>query len=246
MMATPLHLLADPGQSTAYIVEPVAGADTLIVAFAGIGPRDRPPSFSFLNAIGELTASKIFVRDPHRAWYHHGVPGLGDSIDAVASALKDLARASGARRIVTVGTSVGGYAALVFGRLLDAEAVLAFSPPTFLGWSMRLRYRNARYLRDRLRLSLSGRLDHRYTDLRRLLRTPGRSPLAAQAHYAALDRIDAGYARRIRDVAGITLVPHPCAGHDLVRRLRETGELPSLLAGVTGGPGRARAGLAPR
>ena len=39
-----------------------------------------------------------------------------------------------------LGSSAGGYAALLFGRLLEADEVHAFGPQTFISPSLRLRY----------------------------------------------------------------------------------------------------------
>jgi hypothetical protein len=226
-------------EGDSHVLAPDPGSDTLLVAFAGIGPHGRPAKFSFLGAVEHLAVSKIFVRDPYRAWYHRGVPGLGGSIDEVAASLRAIAADWGVRRVVMTGTSVGGYASLVFGRLLDADAVLTFVPPTFLGWSMRLRYRNSRYWQDRLRLTLTRRLDRRYADLRRVLDTPDRPPLLADVHYAAGDRIDASYARRLARTPGVTLHPHGvAAGHDIVHRLKTSNELHHLLAALVEGPMR--------
>jgi hypothetical protein len=234
MVRTVAASLADLASSVAdgYFVSASPDATTLLIAFAGIGPRDRPPTFSFLNAVADLHASKVFVRDPHRAWYHRGVPGLGESIDEVAAALKRIAGASGARRVVTLGTSVGAYAAVLFGRLIDADLVLAFAPPTVIGWRMRIRTRNTRYLREWLALQLSPRMQRQYVDLRRVLAASGKRPVPVSAHYAAGDRIDAAYAEYLRGVPGVSLHPHPGAGHDLARRLRDDGKLPGLLGAV--------------
>jgi hypothetical protein len=104
---------------------------------------------------------------------------------------------------------------------------------------MRLRTRNGRYLREWLALQLSPRIQRRYVDLRRVLSLPARPPLAVRAHYAAGDRIDAAYAEHLRGVPGVSLLPHPGPGHDLVRRLRDDGELNGLLADVLVTPIRA-------
>ena len=228
-----------PAGDVDWMVDVRPGASTLLVAFAGIGPRDRPPTFSFLRAVGELHASAVFVRDPHRAWYHHGVPGLGGSIDAVAARLRRLADAANARRVITLGTSVGGYAAILFGRLIDADLAIAFAPPTFLGASMRFRTRNGRYLREWLALRRSRGFSRRHADLRRVLGEHRSVPLPVHVHYAAGDRIDAAYARRLAGVPGVALRPHAGAGHDLVRRLRANGELAGLLAELAPQPRRA-------
>ena len=63
-----------------------------------------------------------FVRDVYKQWYLKGVNAEIDSIEKLYEFLK--AETEG-YQIVTVGSSAGGYAAVLFGYLLNATKVLA-------------------------------------------------------------------------------------------------------------------------
>ena len=66
----------------------------------------------------------IFVRDVFKQWYIRGINAQCNNIEALADLLKEEARGM---KVVTVGSSAGGYAAIVLGSLLQAECVLAFN-----------------------------------------------------------------------------------------------------------------------
>lgn len=66
----------------------------------------------------------IFVRDVFKQWYIRGINAQCNNIEALAALLKEEAKGM---KVVTVGSSAGGYAAIVLGSLLQAEYVLAFN-----------------------------------------------------------------------------------------------------------------------
>lgn len=68
----------------------------------------------------------IFVRDVYKQWYLEGVSSTCDTVDKTLSLLKE--KAKGYDSCVCVGSSAGGFAAVLFGSLLGAERILAFNP----------------------------------------------------------------------------------------------------------------------
>lgn len=77
----------------------------------------------------------IFVRDIYKQWYLGGISDENDSIEKVLELLRTLTRDY--TSIVCVGSSAGGYAAVLFGCLLRAERVLAFNPQFSLSFLIR-------------------------------------------------------------------------------------------------------------
>ncbi len=67
----------------------------------------------------------IFVRDVFKQWYLKGVNKDLDSIEKLAAFLK---KETEGYEVVTIGSSAGGYAAILFGLLLKAHIVMAFNP----------------------------------------------------------------------------------------------------------------------
>lgn len=72
-------------------------------------------------------ASKhIFIRDVFKQWYLGGININIDSPEKLAAFLKQ--ETQGYTKVITLGSSAGGYAAILYGSLIGAQTVLAFNP----------------------------------------------------------------------------------------------------------------------
>lgn len=120
------------------------GADTLVFAFCGARiHRMGMPLSLFQRWINPLNCHVVYLRDFRHLAYQGGIPSLGADQPQTVQALKRMAANLGARRVLCVGMSAGGYGALSCAAALGAERVLAFSPAinldaefnTFLTWS---------------------------------------------------------------------------------------------------------------
>ncbi|MGN0015382.1 MAG: hypothetical protein ACI37T_08200 [Candidatus Gastranaerophilaceae bacterium] len=68
----------------------------------------------------------IFIRDVSKRFYQFGINDNGlDSIEKVAEKLQ---QETEGYKIITIGSSSGGMAAIVLGKILKAEFTIAFSP----------------------------------------------------------------------------------------------------------------------
>lgn len=67
---------------------------------------------------------EIFVRDIYKSWYVTGINQKIDSIDSLASFIRNM---SDGLELVCIGSSAGGYLAALLGSLLNARYVIAFS-----------------------------------------------------------------------------------------------------------------------
>lgn len=109
-------------------LRPCRDEGPVVVAFCSVNAR----GFAFEKPFAEWGMSAIHVRDPTNAWYQDGIGAPLPSPAALAAHLRAALHAMRATRIVTFGPSMGGYGALLFGALLGADGVLAFSPQTVL------------------------------------------------------------------------------------------------------------------
>jgi hypothetical protein len=66
----------------------------------------------------------IFVRDIQKQWYVEGVNSSDNSPEKIADLLKSLITEF---RVYAIGSSAGGFAAMLFGSMLKAERVYAFN-----------------------------------------------------------------------------------------------------------------------
>ncbi|MGD2183193.1 hypothetical protein [Lusitaniella coriacea] len=69
-------------------------------------------------------AKVIFVRDVFKQWY---LEGINSKIDSIESLVEFLKQETQGLKITCVGSSAGGYAATLFGTLLEATRIFNFS-----------------------------------------------------------------------------------------------------------------------
>jgi pimeloyl-ACP methyl ester carboxylesterase len=207
---------------------------TMLLVFSGMPSGGAgPPPFEFTALTSQIPAKRLFVRDVQGVWYQHGVPGFGRSIDEVAASLRLVLGEQELKRLVVCGYSAGGYAALLFGTLLQADLVVAFSPQTFLdrGWLASIgdnRWDQALDVLDGL-----GGPDARYVDLRAALSREPRSEIRYDVHYDGSFPADGQHVARLDGTPGLELYEHPSAGFSLIRSLRVTGDLRRIFRTAT-------------
>jgi pimeloyl-ACP methyl ester carboxylesterase len=206
---------------------------TLLIAFGGLaqGLRGMPP-FEFHGAARDIPVKRLFVRDPRQAWYHLGIFRYGRSFAALGDSLVELGKRWDLERIVTVGVSMGGYAALAFGTLLAADTVVAIAPQTVIDLDVMWAMDDHRYDRRLGELAAAGRLDRTWTDLSSALpraRHARGARTRYQIYYAERFRIDRLHAERLAEVPGVRLYRFGLGGHELALSLRDTGTLETML-----------------
>jgi len=103
-----------------------------VVAFAGpahaLGSVGN--AFEFMHQLHSQGADAILMRDRNRAWYQRGVVGVGPSAASVVGFVRGLTCPN--RRVITMGNSMGGFAAILFGVLAGVDEVIAVAPQTFM------------------------------------------------------------------------------------------------------------------
>lgn len=71
----------------------------------------------------------IFIRDIKKQWYLTGINAKVNSIEKLHALLREETEGY---KLITLGSSAGGYAAVLFGSLLNAERILTFNGQFFL------------------------------------------------------------------------------------------------------------------
>ena len=209
---------------------------TLLLAFGGRNMSIGIPPFEFLTLTGEMPVKRLFLRDPRGSWYHEGLPRRGDTLTAVADSLRGEISARGVRRLVVVGNSAGGYAALVFGTLLHADLVLAFAPRTVLDVNVLAEMGESRP--DIEALAAADAFDNRWTDLGEALRRERDFATRYRVYFDTTHTRDRLHAERLIGLGGLRLYRFGAGGHELVRRLRDVGALERIVRHAVLPPGR--------
>jgi hypothetical protein len=226
------------------------GAPTLVVwkreaspdlfyVFQGRKQRLMMEPLTFLRTTGLLDANLVLVRDPHHAFYHAGISDELPDFEAVRERLRERRRQlPRVRRTCCLGTSMGGYAAILFGHHLRADAVFAFAPQTLLDLgrlqadgAYAITARTLRNLERRGVMAGRARVAHlpdEHRDLALLL-----------AHYNGHTRYkvffsegstrDRAFAERIGGLGGVELYPQPGSHHNVVQEMARRGLLSEAL-----------------
>jgi hypothetical protein len=114
-----------------YYKKEVINSDTLIISFAS---HDKKIGiikiFEFSNFLEKNfgNISSYFFIDKYINSYHNGIYGITSNIDETVEYLKTVINPY--KNIICIGTSAGGYAAILFGSLLNITSVIAFIPQT--------------------------------------------------------------------------------------------------------------------
>ena len=198
---------------------------TTLIAFGGAySAFGGIPPFEFLRIAEPLAARRVFVRDPRQRFYHYPIRGLGATIPDKVRTLRKVSRNG---PLVVVGNSAGGFAALLFGALLDADVVLAFSPRTTI--DQRHYVAAGEAVNSRVRaVNRNPRLQRDFFDLATILRQAEQRG-AITVVYPRGNSTDRWHAERLRQCPAVQLRPMASDSHGLVRDLRDSGELLRLL-----------------
>jgi hypothetical protein len=102
---------------------PGNGSD-LVLAFASVGhDPDRAPAPEFLRLASAGGRPALFIMDAARSWA--SAPGFAE---ALLAALNIVRSRQAVARILALGASMGGFAALCAAQVVPVDAVLAIGP----------------------------------------------------------------------------------------------------------------------
>jgi pimeloyl-ACP methyl ester carboxylesterase len=158
-------------------------AEDLYVIFSHIGfPRGK---FSQSNLLSDARVDRIHVNAVDNDWYQR-------DIDRTAARLAQSASSLGSKRITCAGSSMGAYAALLFGCLLDAHRIIAIAPEIRIGEPWQRSFM----------LNQSRSFDPRYANLHDAIATAS----GVEIYVAGYDLVDlGGFDERILGHEGSTV-----------------------------------------
>lgn len=119
-----------------FLYEWFEDSEVLFICF-GFYIWQEIPGFDFykrLKKVESLTGKKInklLVRDNKQLWYQFGVEGLGQDVDEVVRSLRVKIDEMKPKKVITIGQSMGAYAAIMFGTLLNVDHIMAFGTLAF-------------------------------------------------------------------------------------------------------------------
>jgi tetratricopeptide (TPR) repeat protein len=102
-----------------------------LIAFGGMAQGISMPPKEFFKSLIHKNINIIFVKDFKQCWYQKGLLGKTSDIEGSIEYLKNIIPKT-TQKLVALGASAGGYAAIRFGIALNADRIMAFSPQTLI------------------------------------------------------------------------------------------------------------------
>ncbi|MDB4835325.1 hypothetical protein OAH12_01940 [Cyclobacteriaceae bacterium] len=216
-------------ESNKGVLEDFNGHKSLLVSFGGIQQGLGIPVFEFFNSISDIPCDKLFLRDFSQAWYQKGVDSKLDHIEKVVQYIQDKINDNEYDKICFLGNSMGGYAAILFGSMLNVDTVISFAPQTFIGRFQRLINRDGRWHSQITKVQGFKHKRKDLFDLKKYLKRNRLYKTQINIYYSPKDILDKKHAERLKKVNNIALHPIEEGGHAVVKVVRDKGELKSLI-----------------
>ena len=187
---------------------------TLFV-FSGLAQYMGIPSREFFKTLEQHNYNIAFFKDFDRCWYQKGVLGFSQSRHETAQKIEERFGDS-PRPWHMIGSSAGGYAALVFGKMLGAERVIAYSPQTLINSKIFTAFGGA------------SKGDYDFidplNDVAQFLNDT-KSDGSYDVHFGRKHSSDKHAAERLRDCPNCNLIAHNTNSHNIPLYLKESGSL---------------------
>jgi hypothetical protein len=125
----------------------INGNQNLIICYGGMALQfGGIIPFEFLNYLSSIYKNDcdlIFFVDRHQCWYHKGIQDITNNIDETVLYINNIIHHGNYKKIIFMGTSAGGYGAILFGSICNnVTHVISFIPQTILQNPINLNYSN--------------------------------------------------------------------------------------------------------
>jgi len=201
----------------------------LFVAFGGIAQQLSMPPFEFKNFLtnnfGDVNF--IFIRDMEQAWYYNGIRGLSTNHDLNIDTLNLLINQTEHTKTIFLGNSMGGYASILYGSLLDVDHVLAFAPQTFINKDKRVNNGDHRWPKEMNRLH-SKIPTHPSYDLSELLPKTNYDT-DIKVFCGGQSKLDIIHADNVKGLKNVDIHVEQKGSHGVIKDLKNNGKLADII-----------------
>ncbi|AFZ36255.1 sulfotransferase [Stanieria cyanosphaera PCC 7437] len=206
-------------------------SDILLIACGGISQGMGILPYEFSRITSDFKVKKIFLKDCLQNWYQNGIKLVGNNIDQIVDYLKSFIQKQDIQKVVVTGNSAGGYAAILFGYLLEADTAIAFSPQTFIDPKNRSIFGDHRWQSqlNKLYQSFNPETSNQYFDLLKLWQNKNTIKTQFYIYFCRENHLDTVHAARLQGCHNVTLQAYDGNEHNIVKTLRNIGILKPLL-----------------
>ncbi|MGS0466416.1 hypothetical protein ACU8V3_04030 [Cobetia marina] len=193
------------------------GSETTIIAFGGMLTSLGMPRKEFFGSAFNSDNNFIFLKDFWQCWYQKGLLGVADGIDSTVEYIKNILPNT-TKRIICIGTSSGGFAAILFSELLKAEISVSFSPQTYIDRKTFVRFRSPDSRWDDIESSSYLRLSDFISN-----------EVSHIIHVGEHNSVDMDHALVLSRFPAITIHRHDTDTHNTAAFLKKSGLLKSFI-----------------
>lgn len=186
----------------------------LLVYFSSAG-AEAPQGRSKLAKYG---GNQLFIRDTARNWYNLPIGTFSTGADDLCEKLRGLVEAYGRQNVTMAGSSMGGYAALLFGLKLRVGRIVAVAPQTVL----------------RPDIPNSPRVEVKYRDLLPLFEG-GAKNTKVDIWYGTDSALDLFNCLRLPATSSIRHFPVPGGMHNVLATIKRHGKLDAFFEYIVHG-----------
>ncbi|MFA6197309.1 MAG: YqiA/YcfP family alpha/beta fold hydrolase [Sulfurimonas sp.] len=203
-------------------------SDILVLSFSGFNGwlggifNSRYP---FL--IGKMKTHKIFILDKSNSWFHNGIENVTTNMDETIKFIQTIIQRENYSKILCVGASMGGYMALLIGKLINATNILAFSPQTCIDENNRKKFNDTRWSSELKNLNKDVK-NTKYLDLQKLYEEPFKSSVNVEIHYSKNVPLDELHAKHLQN-RQVKLIGYEDSDHYIAVYLHQKGALEGII-----------------
>jgi len=181
---------------------PCPGSDALVVYFSAASDT----RLDGIRLLRKFKVNKLFVRDPGRTWYNGQIPQLSTDADHLAAVLDEVVSKFDRDKVTFMGSSMGGYGALLFGSLLQVGRIRVAGPQVVLD----------------PKVPRSPKIPVKYADLTDVIR---QSTSDIKIWFGCGELLDAYQVMRCSLLPGCTVYAVPKALHNVLAHFKSEGVL---------------------
>jgi len=195
-----------------------------VISFGGMISKLGMAPKEFMKSFIDKNINILFLKDFQQCWYQKGLLGISKNVVETVEFIRGELPIN-QQHVCTVGTSAGGYAAILFGVLLGADKVIAFGPQTIINKNIFKRFKSVDSREQELGT------DTRFLDLIQVLESTEYNG-EIHVHFAENHPVDRQAAERLSSFPTVRLHSYPGDDHNIAGWLKRNGKLNEILAGA--------------
>jgi hypothetical protein len=154
----------------------------------------KPNRFEWKRNILKKARKCIFIRDVQKQWY---LEGINSSLNSIEKLLEFLKHETAGLEVICIGNSAGGYAATLFGCLLNAKYIFNFCGQFYLDCFLNEQDRASNPILEKYE---NTEISHNYYDLQEVIQSSDVPILFLFPKYSVQDVKQAAHVSSIKNI----------------------------------------------